>query len=144
MKMRLLVTVAGFAIGFVLPVLAQEQNMVDPEVRQQIEAVLKMREEAINKNDAAAVAALYTQDAASIRSWESEGGLASGQQAIEKRYRETFAAPSPLDSKIVQIYPIGNDICAITEYKIMTWKGHAVTIYGREADTWKIRMAYAN
>ena len=58
MKMRLLVTVAGFAIGFVLPVLAQEQIMVDPEVRQQIEAVLKMREEAINKNDAAAVAAL--------------------------------------------------------------------------------------
>jgi hypothetical protein len=92
MKMRLLVTLAGFAIGFVLPVLAQEQNMVDPEVRQQIEAVLKMREEAINKNDAAAVAALYTQYAASIRSWESEGGLASGQQAIEKRYATELAS----------------------------------------------------
>jgi hypothetical protein len=49
MKMRLLVTVAGFAIGFLLPVLAQDQNMVDPEVRQQIEAVLKMREEAITR-----------------------------------------------------------------------------------------------
>jgi hypothetical protein len=41
MKTRLLLAVAGFAIGFVLPVLAQEQNMVDPEVRQQIAPNLK-------------------------------------------------------------------------------------------------------
>ena len=144
MKMRLLLTLAGFAIGFVLPALAQEQNTVDPEVRQQIEAVHMKFVEAQNKGDAAAIAALFTQDAVQVWYGLSEGGLASGQQAIEKRYRETFAAPSPLDSKIVQIYPIGNDICAITEYKIMTWKGHAVTIYGRDADTWKIRMAYSN
>jgi uncharacterized protein (TIGR02246 family) len=142
--MRLLLTLAGFALGFVLPAFAQEQNTVDPEVRQQIEAVHLKFVEAQNKGDAAAIAALFTQDA--VQEWYgvSEGGLASGQQAIEKRYRETFAAPSPLDSKIVQIYPIGNDICAITEYKMMTWKGHAVTIYGRDADTWKIRMAYSN
>ena len=142
--MRLLLTLAGFALGFVQPAFAQEQTTVDPEVRQQIEAVHMKFVEAQNKGDAAAIAALFTQDA--VQEWYgvSEGGLASGQQAIEKRYRETFAAPSPLDSKIVQIYPIGNDICAITEYKMMTWKGHAVTIYGREADTWKIRMAYAN
>jgi uncharacterized protein (TIGR02246 family) len=144
MKMRLLLTLAGFAIGFVLPALAQEQNTVDPEVRQQIEAVHMKFVEAQNKGDAAAIAALFTQDAIQVWYGLSEGGLASGQQAIEKRYRETFAAPSPLDSKIVQIYPIGNDICAITEYKIMTWKGHAVTIFGRDADTWKIRMAYSN
>ena len=141
--MRLLLTLAGFALGFVLPAFAQEQNTVDPEVRQQIEAVHLKFVEAQNKGDAAAIAALFTQDA--VQEWYGvSGGLASGQQAIEKRYRVEFAAPSPLDSKIVQIYPIGNDICAITEYKMMTWKGHAVTIYGREADTWKIRMAYSN
>jgi hypothetical protein len=39
MKIRLLFTLAGLAIGFAAPVLAQEQNTVDPEVRQQIEAV---------------------------------------------------------------------------------------------------------
>jgi uncharacterized protein (TIGR02246 family) len=144
MKIPFLITLAGFAIGFVLPALAQEQNTVDPEVRQQIEAVHMKFIEAQNKGDAAAIAALFTQDAVQVWYGLSEGGLASGQQAIEKRYRETFAAPSPLDSKIVQIYPIGNDICVITEYKIMTWKGHAVTIYGRDADTWKIRMAYSN
>jgi uncharacterized protein (TIGR02246 family) len=142
--MRLLLTLAGFALGLVLPVLAQEQNTVDPEVRQQIEAVHMKYVEAENKGDAAAIAALFTQDAVQVWYGRSEGGLASGQQAIENRYRINFTSPSPFDSKIVQIYPIGNDICAVTEYKHMTSKGHGVTIYGREADTWKIRMAYAN
>jgi hypothetical protein len=40
------------AIGFVLPVLAQEQSTVDPEVREQIEALHKKFSEAFNKHDA--------------------------------------------------------------------------------------------
>jgi hypothetical protein len=55
--MRLLVTLAGSAIGFAVPVLAQEQNTVDPEVRQQIEAVVLKYQEACNNYDAAATAA---------------------------------------------------------------------------------------
>jgi hypothetical protein len=56
MKIRFLLTLAGLAIGFAVPTLAQEQNTVDPEVRQQIEAVLVSFGEAFNKHDAAAVA----------------------------------------------------------------------------------------
>jgi hypothetical protein len=37
-----------------------------------------------------------------------------------------------------------NDICAITEHKTKLSKGYIVTIYIREADDWKIRMAYLN
>jgi uncharacterized protein (TIGR02246 family) len=122
----------------------QEKNTVDPEVRQEVEAVHTKFVEAQNKGDAAAIADLFTQDAAQMWYGLSEGGLASGQQSIEKRYRATFAAPSTLDSKILQMYPIGNDICVITEYKVPAWKGLTVTIYGREADTWKVRMAYSN
>jgi hypothetical protein len=51
MKMRLLLTLAGFAIGFIVPALAQEQNTVDPGVRQQIEAVNTKFVEAQNKGD---------------------------------------------------------------------------------------------
>jgi len=40
MKAPLLLTLAGLAISFGVRALAQEQNTVDPEVRQQIEAVL--------------------------------------------------------------------------------------------------------
>jgi hypothetical protein len=80
-----------------------------------------------------------------IRTW-SEGGLASGQQAIEKRLAVEFASsPSNLSHKLLQVYAIGNDICAITEWSLppVDTKGHyEVTIYVREADTWKIRMAY--
>jgi hypothetical protein len=100
--------------------------------------------EAQNKGDAAAIAALFTQDAIQVWYGLSEGGLASGQQAIEKRYRATFAAPTPLDSKIIQMFPVGSDICAITEYKIPTWKGHVMTLFRREGDDWKIGMAYSN
>ena len=37
--MTFILILAGLAIGFALPGLAQEQNAVDPEVRQQIEVV---------------------------------------------------------------------------------------------------------
>jgi uncharacterized protein (TIGR02246 family) len=144
MKIRLIVALVGLAISFAWPTLAQEQNTVDPEVRQQIEAVHMKFVEAQNKGDAAAIAALFAQDAVQVWYGLSEGGLASGQQAIEKRYTATFAAPTPLDSKIIQMFPVGSDICAITEYKVPTWKGHVVTIFGRDADSWKILMAFSN
>ena len=60
MNVRLLLTLAGLAIGFAVPSIAQEQNTVDPEVRQQIEAVHIKFYEAYNKRDAAAIAALFT------------------------------------------------------------------------------------
>ena len=73
MKIRLLVTLAGLAFGFALPTFAQEQNAVDPQVRQQIEAILMKFEEAYNKYDAAAMAALHAQDAVEVRAWVSAG-----------------------------------------------------------------------
>jgi hypothetical protein len=36
MKIRLLLTLAGLAIGLAMPAVVQEQNTVDPEVRQHI------------------------------------------------------------------------------------------------------------
>ena len=56
MKTRLLVPLVGLAISFAFPNFAQEQNAVDPEVRQQIEDAYKKRLDAYNKQDAAAVA----------------------------------------------------------------------------------------
>jgi hypothetical protein len=67
MKMSLLFALAGLAICFAVPVLAQEKNTVDPEVRQQIEAVMMRFDDAYNKSDAAAIAALFTQDA--VEAW---------------------------------------------------------------------------
>jgi hypothetical protein len=77
MKVRLLLTLAGLAIGFAVPALAQEQNTVDPEVRQQIEALIAKQDEAFNKNDAAGCTADYAQDAVEVLAWETAGGAAS-------------------------------------------------------------------
>jgi ketosteroid isomerase-like protein len=143
MKTRSLRVVVGLAFCFALPLLAQESDTVSPETSQQIEAALKMREKAINKNDAAAVAALYTQDAASIRSWESEGGLVSGQQAIEKRYAtELASSPGEFVDKLARVCPAGNEMCAISEGSWGLWKGYYVRIYVWDADSWKIRVEY--
>jgi hypothetical protein len=51
MKIRLLFRLAALAIGLATPALAQLQDTVDPEVRQQIEAVTKRLEEAYNKHE---------------------------------------------------------------------------------------------
>ena len=92
MKMRyLLLPLAGLVSTYALPTFAQEKkDTVDPEVRQQIEAVQKKFGEAFNKHDPAAIAALYTQNAIRLESWWSEGAL--GQQAIEKSYAGMLAS----------------------------------------------------
>jgi uncharacterized protein (TIGR02246 family) len=147
MKIHLLLALVGLAFGFVMPVFAQEQNTVDPEVRQQIEALIVKMDEAYNKNDAPALAALFAQDAVEVWYGQPEGGLASGQQAIEKRYAgELGGGPHNNSHKLIQVYAIGSDICAIMEWSLppMDTGRHAVVIYGRDADTWKIRVAYAN
>ena len=143
MKMRLLLAFTALAIGFAVPVLAQENNTIDPAVRQQIEAVNMKYDEAYSKGDAAAIVARYTQDAVEVWGWAS-GGVASGWQAIEERYKMRFGT---LSRKLVQVYAIGNDICAISEFSHVYRqgsKGYSVTIYVREGDDWKIRMDYVN
>ena len=84
MKIRLLLALAVLAIGFTVPTFAQQQSAVDPEVRQQIEALLVKGDEAYNKHDAAALAAGYTEDAVFVG---GGGGPEPhyGRQAIEKR-----------------------------------------------------------
>jgi ketosteroid isomerase-like protein len=85
--MRFLVALIGLAIGFAMPVLAQENDTVYPQTRQEIEAVDTKLDEAINKNDAAAAAALFTEDAILMLPLEyapERSGLFSGRQAIEK------------------------------------------------------------
>ena len=116
------------------------------ELLQQIEAVTKGREEAYNKHDAAAWSAFYTQGAIDVWSWLSEGGVAVGPQAIEKRYEAEFAsAPAKQSIKVVQVYAIGNDVCAVMEFiGYYHGKRHAVVIYVRDADDWKVRVSYIN
>jgi ketosteroid isomerase-like protein len=142
MKIRSVGILVGLAISFAMPALAQVKNAVDPKVRQQIEAAFITYHEAYNKYDAAAVAAFYTLDAIE---WLGETGVAVGKQAIEERYAVLFASqPTKQSPKLVHIFAVDDNICAISDFSHhSTRKGDYLTVYVREADGWKIRMAYA-
>ena len=98
MKIRSLVTLVGLAISFALPTFAQQKDTADPRIVQQRDLLgvakaldefgelHRALDEAYNKNDAAAVAALFTEDALLVE----PDGMFSGRQAIEKRYADTF------------------------------------------------------
>jgi hypothetical protein len=77
MKTHSIIALFGLAICFALPAFAEEQNTVFPEVRQQIEAALTQYDEAYNKPDVPALAALFTLDAIEVMGWMSEGGVRS-------------------------------------------------------------------
>lgn len=141
MKIRSLLTLVGLAIGFAVPALAQEESTVDPKVRQEIEAVHKMYCEAHDKNDATAIAALFTQDAIQVTGWSGVNSI-SGQQEIQKFYAFN-PAPSPYAGKLLQVYAIGNEIAAISEWTAGNLKGYKMWVFVRDGNTSKIRMLYA-
>jgi ketosteroid isomerase-like protein len=149
MKTCLLLALVGLAISFALPTFAQQKDAVDPEVRQQIEAVNMKLFEARNKGDAAAAAAFYEQDAVQVWHWAQSGRPAVGQKAIEERFHLEIASMRAegvfeCTSELVQMHTIGDEISATWHYTCGPWKGYNVKIYVRDADTWKIRMEYEN
>src|SRR5271154_1854404 len=82
MKIRHLLTIVGFAIIFTLPAFAQQKDTVDPKISEQIRVLASKYDEAINRQDATGVAALYSQDGV----WVTHDGAFHGRQAIEKGY----------------------------------------------------------
>jgi len=141
MKIRSLLAVAGLAIGLALPTIAQDQNTISPEVRQQIEAIFQKFQDAYNSRDLATMASLHTQDAIEVRSWQ---GLASGD-AITKRFEADLRGnPGKMVNKIVALYRIGSAICEIADSDVGGWKAHTMTIYVPVGDSWQAKMTYVN
>jgi ketosteroid isomerase-like protein len=90
MKIRLLALI-GLAISFAFPTFAQQTSTPDLQITQKIRAISKAYDEAVSNNDAAAVAALFTEDAVFV----SDRGLIHGRQAIEKWYADVFQVWHP-------------------------------------------------
>jgi ketosteroid isomerase-like protein len=86
MKMRLVVALAGLAISFALPAFAEQKVAADPQIRQQLDALGQKYDEAFNNGDAAALAALYTEDGIEV----TNTGPVYGREAIEKYYADLF------------------------------------------------------
>jgi ketosteroid isomerase-like protein len=91
MKIRFLPAFVGLAIGFAVPTFAQQKDTVDPQTTQKIRALSKAYDEAVSNNDAAAVAALFTEDAVFV----SDRGPIHGRQAIQNWYIGVFQVWHP-------------------------------------------------
>ena len=160
MKTRLLGALVGLAISFALPTFAQQEDTVGPRIVQQRDLLgvpdarakfdqLHLRlEEAYNKNDAAAVVALFTEDAVLV----TADGIFSGRQHIEERYADTF-----------QRSPITDFVCSHERFHLNSidnaawstgeWasafqgqtgpgftRGQWSALYVPEGDAWKFRL----
>jgi uncharacterized protein (TIGR02246 family) len=95
MKTRLLGALVGLAITFALPTFAQQKEAVDPQLIQKLHDTIisKKYNDAVNNHDAAAIAALYTEDAVFV----TDHGPIYGRQAIEKFYADEFKGWQPKD-----------------------------------------------
>jgi ketosteroid isomerase-like protein len=86
MKNPSLLALAGLAISFAVPSLAQQKDTVDPQILQQYTELGKKFDEGMNNNDAPALAACFTKDAVLV----TNTGPIFGREAIEKMYADLF------------------------------------------------------
>jgi uncharacterized protein (TIGR02246 family) len=147
MKTRFVLTVVGLAISFALPTYAQQKDTVDPKVEQQIRALAQKYDEAFNRNDAAAVAALYTEDGVQVFR-----GTSHGRQAVEKSYSKYDFQRCRFNNRLItvdRLNGVGNDLRANGRWSDTghdepyptSHEGHFTWILVREGDTWKIHRS---
>jgi ketosteroid isomerase-like protein len=86
MKIHLPLALVGLAISFASPTVAQQTNTLDPQIIEQLNASSKKIDEAFNNGDAAAMAALFTDDAVLV----TDRGPIYGREAIEEYHAGLF------------------------------------------------------
>jgi uncharacterized protein (TIGR02246 family) len=130
MKIRFLVALVGLAVSFAFPTFAQQKDTVDPKIAQQIRALETKFDEAYNKNDAPAVAALYTEDAF----YGTPHGGFHGRQAIEEDYaRHSFQDyhSNNLFITVDRAIAVGNEVHATGRWSVTYQPQGGGTIKGR-------------
>src|SRR4029077_16692397 len=130
----------------------QKKDTADQQKTEQLKAFSKKVDEAWNNNDAAALAALFTEDAVLVE----DTGPIYGRKAIEKHYLDVFQKlhfSNHLD-KADQNSPhilgtTGNEAWSNGEWTLtlkgedfgpVEAKGYWLEIYRREGDAWKKRL----
>jgi hypothetical protein len=89
--MRLLLTLVGLAISFALPTFAQQTSTPDPQLREKLIAAIKKHTDALDKNDAGAIAANFTEDGVLV----TQDGSFFGGEVVG-----ILARPQPIRSKL--------------------------------------------
>ena len=153
MKMHLLITLVGLAFGFAVSAFAQQKDTIASQIDEQI---VKKFDEAFNNGDAAAVAALYTEDAVQV----TPQGPVFGREAIEKLFTGVFQqghysnhlnkddqdSPHMIGTAGDQVWRTGE-----WSFTVQGKSGDPIKLKGfwsainvRKGDTWKIQMLTFN
>jgi ketosteroid isomerase-like protein len=156
MNIRVLLAVVGLAISFGLPIAAQQTDTPDPQLRRMIDAFSKKYAEAVNNNDAAAIAAFYTEDGVLVTS----DGPKYGREAIQKFYADLFRqfhfsnyssmadqhSPHLIGTGGNATSEIGEWSCTIEGHddSPIQLKGYYSSIDIRVGDDWKISTVTSN
>jgi uncharacterized protein (TIGR02246 family) len=154
MKIRLAIPLVGLAISFALSSFTQQKDAItDPQTTQKILAIAKAYDEAENNNDAAAIAALFTEDALFV----TDKGLIYGRQAIEKWYADDFQewhhSNKLTKSDLNSFHNMGDNVASSGEWSVTVQgktggpihvQGYFSNILTREGNDWKIRMLTGN
>jgi ketosteroid isomerase-like protein len=153
MKISLLVILFGLAIS--LPVFAQLKDAVDPQRLEQLDTLVAKYAEAVNGNNATAVAALFTKNAVFV----SDTGPVYGPEGVEKWFAAMFKLRQT--NYLLKVDPdsphlIGkgsNALWSSGEWSAtvqiptgtsITTNGFWSAIYVWEADAWMYRMLTFN
>jgi ketosteroid isomerase-like protein len=143
MKIRLFLTLAGVAFCFASLTFAQQKEpTLSEQDRQQLDALATKYADAVNKNDAAAIAALFTEDGKFV----TPAGILSGREAIEKTYQSLFKGGHTSDMviKSLDLHGAGNLAWAVGQWSDNTGRGNWGAVDQRDGDTWRIRMLTYN
>jgi uncharacterized protein (TIGR02246 family) len=155
MKIRLLLALMGSAISFALPTFAQQTNTPNPQLRLALDDLFKRETQAYNNNDAAAIAATFTEDAIFV----TTQGPFYGRESIEKYYADRIQK-GHFSNFVIKYYPdsiralgtAGDEMWAAGEWSItiqdqngsMPFHGYWGAVKARDGDTWKTRLDVSN
>jgi ketosteroid isomerase-like protein len=140
------IALAGFAISFAFPAFAEQKDTADPKIEQQIRAFTMKYDEAFNRSDAAAVAALFSED----RVLSGPHGRFNGRPAIEKFHREQVFGYWHVNNRVTTVDRIisGPDEVSSSGRWSETVRSSLKDVEGTyswvlvgESDSWKIRRA---
>jgi uncharacterized protein (TIGR02246 family) len=155
MKTCLLFALTGWAIGFSLPCSAQSRDTADPQVATKLvsfygSALGQRFADAVNRKDATALAALFTEDAVQV----APEGIFFGREAIRRRFADLFQRRQSTNyfGARDQLNAIGDDLWAVGQWWSLLQGqngpiqvgGYWSQIYVHDSDTWKIRMSMFN
>jgi uncharacterized protein (TIGR02246 family) len=153
MKIFSVLTVVGLAFSFALPIFAQ-QSTPDPQLREKLIAAIKKHTDALDKNDATAVASNFTENGILV----TPDGPIFGREAIEKYYIGVFkqvqltenVAPVDDDSPHIlgeadnEIWATGKYSCTVKGQNFGPVAANGYWSVIREGDDLKIRMLTFN